>query len=763
MTTEPGRGAAPGQGSARPDDRDVLPENPALGYDRMRSQSAEEVGLRRPSATTLPAGMGEYRMTNESFNDSPRRESGVSPRRAARAAREEEDRTRSAAKPPVPEQETGRRKSTEPATGPRTGAGSVSREPDRHGSAHHHGAAPDPESRAATTADEAAKAKAESKAATDAVQAEETRLRVLEEARVLAEGERTKALDAAQRARTQSAQRARKEAIEAQRAAAERVRQTLRANAAPLRDRSAAARSAITPASAAAAPPAEDRNQANPARNTPFDQTERREPPASRNIAEVPDSSPAKVPAPADSLVPPPPPSKPPVVKTDPAARETRPATMGATMTAPAGRPENAAVADSSHEDPEPHSEQADHTGESRHDGVDEAPVDRHVQPGYNSVDPAEPFARQNLFLTSTATDPQVRKARRRRRNWIVFSVLLGFFAAIFGVVIFLQGVLDRLSPPDFPAPGGEAVTFEVKSGWGAQQIGRELESREIVASDKLFLEAIQLVEAESREIHPGTYELRREMPALSAAEILIGEPAAKVSYVAIKQNTRMNQVLEDISEATDLPLNELRRLAEDPAAFGISADVPNLEGYLHPGEYRFPLDTDSKTVLKAMVDATAKTLIDNGITDAAQQYHVLQVASILQAEARPNDYGTVAGALENRLHTNNTETNGLLQVDSTVIYGLDRYSLQMTEAEKKDAGNAYNTYIHKGLPPTPIGSPGDSAIKAAAHPTPNDFYYWVTVDTNSGETKFAKTYAEHRVNQNEFRAWCAANTDVCK
>ena len=682
-------------------------------------------------------------MTNESFNDSPRHESGVSPRRAARAAREEADRTRSAAQPPVPKQETARWKSADPDTGPATGSdvpGSDSREPDRHGSAHHHAAAPDPQSPAVTTADEDAKAKAELKAATDAAQAEETRLQVIEEARVLAEGERTKALDAAQRARTQSAQRARKEAIEAQRAAAERVRQTLRANAAPLRDRSAAARSAITPDSAAAAPLAKDRNQANSARNTYHGQVERREQPASGNIAEAPDMSPAELPSPAASRVPPPAPSKPPVVKT-----------------------ETAAVAHPSHEDPEPHFEQVDHSGESHHHEVDDAPVDRHDRPGYNSVYPAEPFARQNLFLTSTATDPQVRKARRRRRNWIVFAVLLGFFAAIFGVVIFLQGVLDRLSPPDFPAPGGEAVTFEVKAGWGPQQIGRELESREIVASDKLFLEAIQLVETESREIHPGTYELRREMPALSAAEVLIGEPAAKVSYVAIKQNTRMNQVLEDISEATDLPLNELRRLAEDPAAFGINADVPNLEGYLHPGEYRFPLDTDSKTVLKTMVDATAKTLIDNGITDADQQYHVLQVASILQAEARPNDYGTVAGALENRLHTSNTETNGLLQVDSTVIYGLDRYSLQMTEAEKKDAGNAYNTYVHKGLPPTPIGSPGDSAIKAAAHPTPNDFYYWVTVNTNSGETKFAKTYAEHRVNQNEFRAWCAANTDVCK
>jgi uncharacterized YceG family protein len=584
-----------------------------------------------------------------------------------------------------------------------------------------------------------------------------------EGARVLAAGERAKALDAAQQARTKNAQRARKEAIEAQRAAAERVRQTLRANAAPLRDRSAAARSAITTDSTPAALQAAERNPANTAGSTPFEQDQRLESPAVESIAVAHGASPDNAPSPAGPRVPPPPPAKPPVTNATPTTTAYQPEATPATRSVPVDPEPTAADPGPFHEDLASHAVAVDDAEEFHHHEAYELPVDAYQAPALNPADPHESFGRQNLFLTSTAAGMKARKARRRRRNWIVVAVLLGFCAAIFGIVIFLQGIMDGLSPKDFPAPGGEAVTFEVESGWGAQQIGRELESRDIVASDKLFLEAIQLVETESREIHPGTYELRREMPASAAAEILIGEPAAKVSYVAVKQNTRMNQVLEEIATATGLPADELRGLAEDPAAFGIKTGAPNLEGYLHPGEYRFPLDADAKTVLKTMVDSTVKTLTDNGITDPKQQYHVLQVASILQAEARPNDYGTVAGALENRLHPSNTETNGLLQVDSTVIYGLNRYTLQMSSAEKNDAGNAYNTYIHKGLPPTPIGSPGDSAIKAAAHPTPNDFYYWVTVNTNSGETKFARTYAEHLVNQNEFRSWCAANTDVCK
>ncbi len=668
-------------------------------------------------------------MTHESSNDSPRHEPGLSPRRAARAAREIAERERAAAQA--------------------LAAGDPS--PDPAAATAHGGI---PADAASMPNSPPAPATAGAAASEESARAAAAELLKEEHARTVA-SERAKALDAAQRARTQSALRARQEAIEAQRAAAERVRQTLRSNAAPLRDRSAAARSAITPDSSA---------------------TRVRE-----LYSPGPQGPPASPPGPPASADPEPhaAPEQPPEAASGPEHpqhpdrepfREAPTALHGA----------SAVAHELEHHDDDPQG--ADPQGADSHgadprfagyrdaerNGVGQQesghlPADHYDGAAGYPVEADEALERENLFLTTMAADPKARKTRRRRRNWVVLAVLLGFCAVIFGVVLFLQGLMERLNPQDFPPPGGAAVSFEVKSGWGPKQIGRELENRDIVASDKLFLEAIQLVDAENREIHPGTYDLRQQMPALDAASILIGEPASKVSYVAIKQNTRINAVLEEISKSTGLPLEELQALSKDPGAFGIKSGATNLEGYLHPGEYRFPLETDAKTVLKTMVDATTKTLTANGVTDPKQQYHVLNVASILQAEARKDDYATVAGALENRLHPNNTETNGLLQVDSAVIYGLDRYTLQISGEEKVDASNPYNTYEHKGLPPTPIGSPGDPAIKAAADPTPNDYYYWVTVNTNTGETKFARTYAEHRVYQNEFRSWCAANTDVCK
>ncbi|GAA1862823.1 hypothetical protein GCM10009715_07590 [Paeniglutamicibacter psychrophenolicus] len=750
-------------------------------------------------------------MTHESSNDSPRHEPGISPRRAARAAREDAERQRAGAQAPAAG-DSSAGPDTAAATAPGGDpAGDPAGEPlpERHGTAHHHAAPASGHQAPADTVTALQENNLELPAATAA---SEEAARAAAAAQVLAEerartaaAERTKALDAAQRARTQSAQRARKEAIEAQRAAAERVRQTLRANAAPLRDRSAAARSAITPDSSHVAPPTGKPivPALGAAAAGPFDQDASQHRTGATEAAVDPVATQAQALSAPGAQGPPAHPAIPPRVQKQETREARRDQADAAGPAYPAPDPERLQVPgdysagvetqQAVHEDPHTYPEASAPAHGVEIDGTDQHVIDPH-HVGYQDADhydaghqdvgypeaghlpaahydgtggypvePDESLERENLFLTTIAADPKARKTRRRRRNWVVLVVLLGFCAVIFGVVLFLQGLMERLNPQDFPAPGGAAVSFEVKSGWGPKQIGRELENRDIVASDKLFLEAIQLVDAENREIHPGTYDLRQEMPALDAATILIGEPAAKVSYVAIKQNTRLSGVLEEISKSTGLKLEDLQALSEDPKAFGIKSGASNLEGYLHPGEYRFPLDADAKTVLKAMVDATAKTLKANGITDPEQQYHVLKVASILQAEARKDDYATVAGALENRLHPNNTETNGLLQVDSAVIYGLDRYTLQISGAEKVDAGNPYNTYEHKGLPPTPIGSPGDPAIKAAANPTPNDYYYWVTVNTNTGETKFARTYAEHRVYQNEFRSWCAANTDVCK
>ena len=71
-------------------------------------------------------------------------------------------------------------------------------------------------------------------------------------------------------------------------------------------------------------------------------------------------------------------------------------------------------------------------------------------------------------------------------------------------------------------------------------------------------------------------------------------------------------------------------------------------------------------------------------------------------------------------------------------------------------------TYRTKGLPPGPIGNPGQESIEAAANPADGDWLFFVTVDPGTGETKFAATAEELERNVREFQAWCSANPGKC-
>lgn len=401
--------------------------------------------------------------------------------------------------------------------------------------------------------------------------------------------------------------------------------------------------------------------------------------------------------------------------------------------------------------------------GAPEHSAPESAPVAQDFsqpEPEYHD----EPGTQQALRAGSAGHGGKARKKRsKRRRNLVMLATFLIFAVVVAGSFYFIRSLYKQFNPDDYPGPGGQAVEFTVEDGWGSALISRKLDDLDVVASDKLFMSAIDNSDAKSKLIHPGTYLLKTQMSAAAAADELIDKRPDKVFYVGLKANMRLSATLEEIAKGSGLKLETLRKLADQPEKFGLPTESTNLEGWLHPGEYRFPLDTKADEVLTTMVDSTKKALTDAGVSDLSEGYQALKIASILQAEATPKDYEVVSGAIQNRLDPNNNETHGLLQTDSTVIYGLNRYSLQFTKAEKKDASNKYNTYVHTGLPPTPIGSPATSAINAAVNPQDNGFYYWVTVNTQTGETKFASTYAEHQVNHAQFSAWCDANPEVCK
>lgn len=381
--------------------------------------------------------------------------------------------------------------------------------------------------------------------------------------------------------------------------------------------------------------------------------------------------------------------------------------------------------------------------------------------------DHAEPVAQ--FFETDASARarrsrrPSKAKQRRRRRRTVVMLVVVTLFVGvIFGVSMYLRDLLGMNEVRDFAGPGEGEVVFTVPEGAGPLAIGNGLQEEGIVAQSKEFVAALGAV-AEGREVQPGDYELRYKMSSEDAALALFDVEANLVSYAAVARDLRVNEVLGVLSESTGIPVAEFEALAADPTQFGIPEQSPSLEGYLYPGEYRFDVDVTATEVIQTMVDNTMAQLEEDGVTDPAEQHRILTIASIVQAEAGEADYASVAGAIMNRLEKDNTETNGLIQSDATVTYGLGRKSYDITPEEKADKSNRYNTYANPGLPVGPIGSPSEEAIDAAVNPADVPFFYWVTVNLDTGETKFSETLAEHSKYVAEYQAWCADNAGRCE
>jgi len=127
----------------------------------------------------------------------------------------------------------------------------------------------------------------------------------------------------------------------------------------------------------------------------------------------------------------------------------------------------------------------------------------------------------------------------------------------------------------------------------------------------------------------------------------------------------------------------------------------------------------------------------------------VLTKASLVQAEASSTeDMAKVARVLENRL------ADGMpLQLDTTVNYANGKTGITTSAADRKNP-SPYNTYVHPGLPPGAIDNPGEEALRAVLSPAPGDWRFFVVVNPDTGETRFARTGAEHHQNVLLFQQW---------
>jgi UPF0755 protein len=193
---------------------------------------------------------------------------------------------------------------------------------------------------------------------------------------------------------------------------------------------------------------------------------------------------------------------------------------------------------------------------------------------------------------------------------------------------------------------------------------------------------------------------------------------------------------------------DEFLALMADPAPIqDIAPSATSLEGYLFPDTYNYTTRTTAEELVKAMIRRFDEVFSQAWIERADQLNmsvnRIVTLASIIEKEAKaPDDRPLIASALTNRLRVGMP-----LAADPTFIYAAELandYDGNPNQPRHRRRNSPYNTYIHAGLPPGPIASPGRASLEAALYPANTDYLYYVLA-TADGHHKFSRTSAEHQ------------------
>ncbi|MBZ9686705.1 endolytic transglycosylase MltG [Clostridium estertheticum] len=210
--------------------------------------------------------------------------------------------------------------------------------------------------------------------------------------------------------------------------------------------------------------------------------------------------------------------------------------------------------------------------------------------------------------------------------------------------------------------------------------------------------------------------------------------------------NKEIGQKLEKSGLVTEKDfINQAENWTDNDYWFlkGLPNDKHKLDGFLYPATYSFSKNVSSKTIINKMlrtfqmnIEPNKKYITENKLSIR----NIVITASLIEKEAvKDVDRPKIASVIYNRLNKNMP-----LQIDATILYIIGHKD----KLYNKDlvVQSPYNTYLNKGLPPSPICNPGTKSINAAIHPSKTDYLYYV-LNSKTNEHVFAKTYAQHAKN----------------
>ncbi len=326
--------------------------------------------------------------------------------------------------------------------------------------------------------------------------------------------------------------------------------------------------------------------------------------------------------------------------------------------------------------------------------------------------------------------------------------------ATLFLLVLFAAGTAAGWLAYQWGTPyrgySGEGAVVDVPRGASTRGIADRLEQAGVVRSALAFEIWSRWHHAQSLEA--GEYRFERPMTMTEVFDT-VAEGRVWTVTLTIPEGWTMFDIADAVARSGLASRAAFLRAARNPAPIrDLAPNVPTLEGFLFPATYQFPHRTTAQAVADAMVrrfrqawgDLTQKDPPSGNLSPE----QVVTLASLVQEETpKESERPIIAGVFANRLRLGYP-----LECDPSVVYALKmagKYDGDLRPAELHVA-SPYNTYLHYGLPPGPIGNPGIPSLKAALHPAKVDYLYFVA--NGSGGHSFSRTLAGHQRNIERYR-----------
>ena len=355
-------------------------------------------------------------------------------------------------------------------------------------------------------------------------------------------------------------------------------------------------------------------------------------------------------------------------------------------------------------------------------------------------------------------------------RDWAKWKRPLVIAATVCVGLILFVGVagwwfLSQLNPSGTP---GDAVNFTIVDGDSVGTVSDRLENEGFIKNSTIFRWYVS--RQGGLELLPGYYLIRPMDNAGNILDVLRTPPSQTFTNVTFPEGFTLTQMADRLSEQmTFMTSEDFMTAATDGSIRSpyLPDDVLSLEGMLFPDTYQVSGDDTEAAVIRRLVAMMERVGRQENLENAKalvgySPYQVLIIASMIEKEAKvEEDRAKIARVIYNRLAARMN-----LEIDATLLYQADP---NLTFAQLKEIDTPYNTYMNRGLPPTPITNPGRASIKAALNPAPAptaddeaclglprgtdcDYFYYVLIDED-GSHKFATTYEQHLVNVEEARA----------